>query len=63
MARRMAGEIRDRLLEKQIDNLMAEGLDFPQAFAAAVLILPHDKLAPGMDRKEAIEIARRLNDG
>ena len=63
MAERMAGDVRDALLEGSIESLMAEGLDFPQAFAAAVLILPHDKLAPGMDRKEAIEIARRLNDG
>ena len=32
---------RDRLLEKQIDNLMAEGLDFP-SFLAATMINPPD---------------------
>ena len=63
MAERMAGDLRDLLLEKSIESLMAEGLDFTQAFTAAVMILPHDREAPGMDRKEAIEIARRLSDG
>ena len=63
MAERMAGEIRDRLLEKQIDNLMAEGLDFPQAFLAATMINPPGGAVPPMDRQEALEMVRRLNNG
>ena len=60
MAERMAGEIRDRLLEKQIDNLMAEGLDFP-SFLAATMINPPDGAI--MNRQEALAMVRRLTNG
>tara|TARA_Y100000591_G_scaffold324291_1_gene343435 strand:- start:40 stop:228 length:189 start_codon:yes stop_codon:yes gene_type:complete len=62
MAERMAGGIRDLLLEKQIDSLMAEGLNFSQAFVAATMINPPEG-APAMRRQEALEMVRRLSDG
>ena len=58
MADRMAG----RLLEKQIDSLMAEGLTFPDAFMAATMINPPEGASP-MSRQEAIEVIRALNNG
>ena len=58
MADRMAG----RLLEKEIDGLMAEGLSFPDAFAAAMMMNPGNDL-PEMTRQEAMEVMRRLNNG
>ena len=58
MADRMAG----RLLEKQIDSLMAEGLTFPDAFMAATMINPLEGATP-MSRQEAIEVIRALNNG
>ena len=58
MADRMAG----RLLEKQIDSLMAEGLTFPDAFMAATMINPPEG-APAMSRQEALEVIRRLTNG
>ena len=63
MAERMAGGIRDLLLEKQIDSLMAEGLNFSQAFVAATMINPPDGAVPAMRRQEALEMVRRLGDG
>ena len=58
MDRQVAG----RLLEKEIDALMAEGLTFPDAFAAAMMMNPGKDL-PVMTRQEAMEVIRRLNDG
>ena len=63
MADRMAG----RLLEKQIDSLMAEGLNFPDAFIVATNILDLDYQHGGvphrLSREEALEVVRRLNNG
>ena len=56
MADRMAG----RLLEKQIDSLMAEGLTFPDAFMAATMINPPEG-APAMSRQEALQVLRQLS--
>ena len=58
MDRQMAG----RLLEKEIDGLMAEGLSFPMAFAAAMMMNPSRGLSQ-MARQEAIEVARMLDNG
>lgn len=55
MADRMAG----RLLEKQIDSLMAEGLTFPDAFAVTTMANPGDGL-PQLSREEAIQLIREL---
>ena len=58
MDKQMAG----RLLEKEIDGLMAEGLSFSDAFAAAMMMNPGKDL-PQMARQEAIEVIRMLNNG
>jgi len=58
MDRQMAG----RLLEKQIDGFMAEGLDFPNAFMAAISMNPGQGL-PAMSRQEALDLVRRLSNG
>ena len=50
------------LLEKEIGGLMAEGLSFPDAFYAAMMMNPGKDL-PVMTRQEAMEVIRRLNDG
>ena len=55
MDRQVAG----RLLEKEIDALMAEGLTFPDAFAAAMMMNPSQGLSQ-MARQEAIEVIREL---
>lgn len=58
MDRQVAG----RLLEKEIDALMAEGLTFPDAFAAAMMMNPSQGLSQ-MARQEAMEVIRKLNNG
>ena len=58
MDRQLAG----RLLEKEIDGLMAKGLSFSDAFAAAMMMNPSKGLSQ-MARQEAIEVIRMLNNG
>lgn len=56
MTDRMAGQ----MLEKLIDSLMAEGMDFPEAFMAATMIKPGTGL-PELTRQEAIEVIQSFD--